>query len=105
MTFYDCYTRIDADGVIKVADFGLAEDVYTTNYYRWKKGDTNLKLPVRWMSPESTQDGIFTEKSDVVSCKNGTGIKSRVIQYQAANSFIVIVAFLVPMKPMIEDSE
>lgn len=70
---YDCSTtwcRIDADGVIKVADFGLAEDVYTTNYYRWKKGDTNLKLPVRWMSPESTQDGIFTEKSDVVSCKN-----------------------------------
>ena len=53
-----------------MADFGLAEDVYTTNYYRWKKGDTNLKLPVRWMSPESTQDGIFTEKSDVVSCEN-----------------------------------
>ena len=52
-----------------MADFGLAEDVYTTNYYRWKKGDTNLKLPVRWMSPESTQDGIFTEKSDVVSCE------------------------------------
>ena len=59
--------RIDASGVIKVADFGLAEDVYTTNYYRWKKGDTKVKLPVRWMSPESTQDGIFTEKSDVVS--------------------------------------
>ena len=59
--------RIDANGVIKVADFGLAEDIYTANYYRWKKGDTNMKLPVRWMSPESTQDGIFTEKSDVVS--------------------------------------
>ena len=50
-----------------MADFGLAEDIYTTNYYRWKEGDTNVKLPVRWMSPESTQDGIFTEKSDVVS--------------------------------------
>ena len=59
--------RIDANGVIKVADFGLAEDVYTANYYRWKKGDTNMKFPVRWMSPESTRDGIFTEKSDVVS--------------------------------------
>ena len=50
-----------------MADFGLAEDVYTANYYRWKKGDTNMKFPVRWMSPESTRDGIFTEKSDVVS--------------------------------------
>ena len=50
-----------------MADFGLAEDVYTANYYRWKKGDTNTKFPVRWMSPESTRDGIFTEKSDVVS--------------------------------------
>ena len=59
--------RIDANGVIKVADFGLAEDVYTANYYRWKKGDTNMKFPVRWMSPEGTRDGIFTEKSDVVS--------------------------------------
>ena len=59
--------RIDANGVVKVADFGLAEDIYTANYYRWKKGDTNMKLPVRWMSPESTRDGIFTEKSDVVS--------------------------------------
>ena len=58
--------RSDANGVIKVADFGLAEDVYSANYYHWKKGDTNMKFPVRWMSPESTQDGLFTEKSDVV---------------------------------------
>ena len=61
------HCRIDVNGVIKVADFGLAEDIYTTNYYRWKKGDTNMKLPVRWMSPESARDGIFTEKSDVVN--------------------------------------
>ena len=63
--------RIDANGVVKVADFGLAEDIYTANYYRWKKGDTSMKFPIRWMSPESTRDGIFTEKSDVVS----TGIE------------------------------
>ena len=55
--------------MIKVADFGLAEDIYTTNYCHWKKGDANMKLPVRWISPESTQDGIFTEKSDVVSAE------------------------------------
>ena len=58
--------RIDATGVIKVADFGLAEDIYTKNYYRRRKSDTSEKLPVRWMSPESIQDGMFTEKSDVV---------------------------------------
>ena len=38
--------RIDASGVIKVADFGLAEDVYSANYYHWKKGDTKMKFTV-----------------------------------------------------------
>ena len=52
--------------MIKVADFGLSEDTYTSTYYRQKKGDTAVKLPVRWMPPESIADGIFTEKSDVV---------------------------------------
>ena len=63
--FISC-CRIDTSGVIKVADFGLAEDIYTRNYYRRRKSDTSEKLPVRWMSPESIQGGIFTEKSDVV---------------------------------------
>ena len=58
---------MDARGVIKVADFGLSEDIYTNTYYRQKKGDTAVKLPVKWMPPESIVDGIFTEKSDVVS--------------------------------------
>ena len=53
--------------MIKVADFGLSEDIYTRAYYRQEKGDTTVKLPVRWMPPESIADGIFTEKSDVVS--------------------------------------
>ena len=53
--------------MIKVADFGLSEDIYTSAYYRQKKTDTAVKLPVRWMALESIADGIFTEKSDVVS--------------------------------------
>ena len=58
---------MDASGMIKVADFGLSEDIYTSAYYRQKKTDTAVKLPVRWMALESIADGIFTEKSDVVS--------------------------------------
>jgi len=65
---------MDASGVIKVADFGLSENIYTRTYYRQKKNDTSVKLPVRWMPPESIADGMFTEKSDVVSATNTTGM-------------------------------
>ena len=61
------WCRMDSSGLIKVADFGLSEDIYTSTYYRQEKSDTAVKLPVRWMSPESIADGIFTEMSDVVS--------------------------------------
>lgn len=37
-------------------------DICESDYYR--KGDKGF-LPVRWMSPESLQDGIFTTYSDV----------------------------------------
>ena len=56
--------------MIKVADFGLSEDVYARNYFRQRKqgeeGEAPLKLPVRWMALESLNDGIFSEKTDVV---------------------------------------
>jgi len=59
--------RIDASGVIKVADFGLAEKMYTSGYFRQdKSGD--VKLPFKWMPLESLQEGLFSQKSDVVSC-------------------------------------
>ena len=53
-----------------MADFGLSEDIYTNAYYQQRKSDTAVKLPVRWMPPESIEYGIFTEKSDVVSATN-----------------------------------
>ena len=68
---------MDASGVIKVADFGLSEDIYTRTYFRQNKSDTAVKLPVRWMAPESIADGIFTEKSDVVSPTNTTGMQRK----------------------------
>jgi len=46
-------------------DFGMARDIYQTDYYR---KDTQGMLPVRWMAPESLQDGIFTSPSDVWYC-------------------------------------
>lgn len=44
------------------SDFGMTRDIYETDYYR--KGGKGL-LPVRWMSPESLKDGVFTTMSDV----------------------------------------
>ena len=44
----------------------MAEDVYTTGYFRQGKDDA-IKLPFKWMAPESLRDGLFSGKSDVVS--------------------------------------
>ena len=46
-----------------VGDFGLARDVYCTDYYR---AGREAPLPVKWMPPEALTDGISTEKTDVV---------------------------------------
>ena len=59
--------RIDEKGIIKVGDFGLAEDIYVKNYYRPSNEDAGVKLPLKWMAPESIKLGTFSEKSDVVS--------------------------------------
>ena len=59
--------RIDSSGVIKVADFGLAKDMYASEYFRQDKSGSNVKLPFKWMPLESLQEGLFSQKSDVVS--------------------------------------
>ena len=53
--------------MIKITDFGLSEDVYAKNYFRQGSSGEVVKLPVKWMAPESLTDGHFSEKSDVVS--------------------------------------
>ena len=55
--------RVDEMLSVKVADFGLARDIYTTEYYRV---DQKTTLPVKWMAVESLLDGYFDEKTDVV---------------------------------------
>merc|ERR1719410_1513537 len=50
--------------IVKIADFGMARDIYRADYYR--KGGKAM-LPVKWMPPEAFLDGIFTTKTDVWS--------------------------------------
>jgi serine/threonine protein kinase len=55
---------VAGDHTVKIGDFGMARDVYETDYY---KKETVGLLPVRWMAPESLADGVFTSDSDVWS--------------------------------------
>ena len=51
--------------MVKISDFGLSEDVYTSGYFRQNKEDA-VRLPFKWMPPESLKDAIYTSQSDVV---------------------------------------
>ncbi|KAL8568541.1 NT-3 growth factor receptor [Nucella lapillus] len=47
--------------LVKIGDFGMSRDVYSTDYYR--VGGMAM-LPVRWMPPESVLYRTFTIESD-----------------------------------------
>uniref|UniRef100_A0A672M2J9 Mast/stem cell growth factor receptor Kit n=1 Tax=Sinocyclocheilus grahami TaxID=75366 RepID=A0A672M2J9_SINGR len=50
--------------VAKICDFGLARDITTDSNYVVKG---NARLPVKWMSPESIFECVYTFESDVWS--------------------------------------
>ncbi|XP_071794785.1 BDNF/NT-3 growth factors receptor-like isoform X1 [Asterias amurensis] len=50
--------------VVKIADFGMSRDVYSTDYYRV---GSHTMLPVRWMPPESIIYRTYSIESDVWS--------------------------------------
>ncbi len=60
------FPRLDESFTVKVADFGMARDVYDKEYYS-VKDCKKAKLPVKWMALESLQTQKFTTKSDVVN--------------------------------------
>ncbi|RWS28838.1 Hepatocyte growth factor receptor-like protein [Leptotrombidium deliense] len=56
---------IDKDKIVKVADFGLARDIYERDYY--SSDNMKTKLPVKWMAPESLEKAVYDTKTDVWS--------------------------------------
>lgn len=48
--------------LIKIGDFGLARDIDNDSNYVVRG---NVRLPVKWMAPESIFQGMYTVKSDV----------------------------------------
>uniref|UniRef100_H2YEW1 Protein kinase domain-containing protein n=1 Tax=Ciona savignyi TaxID=51511 RepID=H2YEW1_CIOSA len=56
---------LDETYVVKVADFGLARDIYEKEYY--KPHERGGGMPIKWMALESLQQQTFTIKTDVWS--------------------------------------
>ncbi|CAL1535044.1 unnamed protein product [Lymnaea stagnalis] len=56
---------LDEEFHVRVADFGLARDIYEKEYY--SSANKKAKLPVKWMAIESLEKGTYSVKSDVWS--------------------------------------
>ena len=73
---------VNSSRTVKLSDFGMSRPMFESDYYRFSKKGENIgkhsflkrnnccvpgMLPVRWMSPESLADGLFTPMSDIWS--------------------------------------
>ena len=55
---------VDKELRVKIADFGLSQDVYIDDYFRLKDSEM---LPIRWMPPEAILYSKFSLQGDVWS--------------------------------------
>nr|XP_053636300.1 fibroblast growth factor receptor 3-like isoform X3 [Cherax quadricarinatus] len=53
---------VSEDRIMKIADFGLARDIHSQDYYR---KTSEGRLPLKWMAPEALFHGVYTSQSDV----------------------------------------
>lgn len=81
--------RLDESYTVKVADFGLARDVYDKEYYS-VHNKSGVKLPVKWMALESLQTHKFTTKSDVVKFLSS----ARIFQENVSTGWFLSVCVL-----------
>ncbi len=65
--YFSTFYRVDLNGNIKVADFGLSVTISEDKNYFKLIDEIPEKLPVRWMAVESIVSLKFSEASDVVS--------------------------------------
>lgn len=53
---------VSEERIMKIADFGLARDIHSQDYYR---KTSEGRLPVKWMAPEALFHRVYTSQSDV----------------------------------------
>jgi serine/threonine protein kinase len=63
---------VDSDGKVVVSDFGLSRELKQAEpadggEQQYAMHKPHSRLPVRWMAPETIQDGVYNTRSDVWS--------------------------------------
>ncbi|CAL8081920.1 unnamed protein product [Calicophoron daubneyi] len=58
---------VGPDHVVKIGDFGLTRVFTRTEHEGYYRSARSCELPIRWMSPEAVQFGVFSVQSDLWS--------------------------------------
>ena len=80
-----------------MADFGLTEDMHGTNFFSHSENivESEEKVPIKWMAPESIERSIYNETTDVVSvftCLFGKLVKvSPSVKVMQRHSFVLYI--------------